>query len=201
MILGIRGVVMRITLTIAAAALCALAATGARTASHKPLDFPIRDVAVQMRTVNSLGDVQFIQTFFLTSEKKSRAIFEDSGMYLLADYNARITTHVFRGQPPTYIVMPMEEEPEYVFTGQKETIAGYECINWRTPVLVRTIPTTKTYFERVTDCITTDGVVLRSVVDAYFDGKERQTISEATKVRYERQEPSLFRLPVDAVRK
>ncbi len=167
----------------------------AAAADDQPLTFPARDVAVQMQTNTPAGTVQVMQTFYLASEKKSRTAISGPDMYLLMDYKAQIVFTIYPGKPPTYITMPMPEDEKikYLRSEQIARIAGYDCIVWQSPVIVRKSPAAgypgmaPTYSYRATQCITHDGVTLRSIVDTDFQGSRTRTVSEATRVSYEAQ--------------
>ncbi len=175
----------------------------------KPLLFPLRDVVVQSQLPTPRGGKEVTDTSYLVSERKVRVAPKADDMYVLIDYQARIMINVYPGQPTTYMSSYLGDEPEpaYARTGEKERIAGYDCAVWQAPATEAKNPMaafrgmTATYSLRTTLCVTADGVTLRTINDINFHGQRTRTVSDAVKVVYGPQDPSMFRLPTGAVRK
>lgn len=172
-------------------------------AQEKPVTFPTRDVTVRSQVAVAAAYKHEHVTSYLASERKERIELDGSPMYTLIDHKGKIMIQVYPGEPATYISGPFADvcEPKYHRTGQKERIAEYECDVWDSPPMDQTMPgMASAYKTKSTSCITSDGIILRSIVETVMQGNLTRTVLEASTVKYGRLDPALFRLPAGARR-
>ncbi len=159
-------------------------------AQDRPRLEPTRDVAVSYRLVGQGGQGQ-ISLSWRAAGRQARLDNPD-GSFLVADLAAGsgFMAHdqhrelMPLGAPPTDAGIPGLIPPGGRFTrGGTETVAGQECVVWRIEL---------SDGGRGRACITTDGVVLRSLGNA--QGQPEQGL-EASSVTYAAQAPARFNRP------
>lgn len=161
-------------------------------ASKQPPSFPLRDAVVEYRQVVSGLVVDTVQIYYSSSKRRERVIDQrvGRGSFALQDDAAKMMYFVLPGSPPSYTETPLPEI-RYIPTRQRATVAGLPCKIWQAEA--KTGPNFRTQ-----DCLTADGLLLRSVTDAPGGGT---IVMEATSVSYGPQDPALFVLPQGAVRR
>jgi hypothetical protein len=183
--------------------------TSPATAGEQPITFPTRDVVVDAtQSVDSMT-VQQTRTFYLAAEQKSRTELGQFGIYVIMDFKARSVVTVYAGQPPTYQSSPLPAETtgDLIATGNTDKIEGYECTEWQTPPSVHPNPgagapgQAPTYVATETQCVTAEGVPLRTVNETNLNGVQSKVTNLAKNVSFEQLDKKLFRLPPDAVQK
>jgi hypothetical protein len=179
-------------------------------AQDLPLDFPTKDVVIEQRV--SAGVTPILQSVrYLASELKMRVETKDQPGYGIVDLKAHVLLTVVPGSPASYVVQPLgEADRQADRRGYKkigtDVVLGLQCVVWQTPYTKMNGPgsaqstTSNAYLLRTTNCITLDGVPLRTVMDSQFEGKDWHSSVEVLNVRYEKQNSALFRLPVGAIR-
>ncbi len=169
-----------------AAMLCLMTALGAAHAEDRPAISPTRDVDVTYRVPqpNAAGSARALvqRMRYTAAGNRQRIDPPTSGLYVIMDFAAQRMSTVRPAERmsldmPTPATAGASAAP---FTRKgMARVAGVDCAEWLTR---------DASGEAADVCITADGVLLRAAAAG-------RLLVEATSVRYEPQDPSVFAVP------
>jgi hypothetical protein len=172
------------------------------TQSDQPLKFPTRDVIVDTESDSGNGSLFLERTYYLASEQKIRHETNSGPSYLLIleDMKNRKMTQIDLKSHSVVPDIPMPDTSQIVYRrlGTEELIAGIKCTDWASTPIIQDLPNgwgmraTPKVDVTDTQCISDDGIVLKTDAAMTVSGRMTHVITEAKGVIYGPLNPKLF---------